>query len=75
MNKTAHLFLNDLSINLPCRNIVITAKRDIQISFVIPQVEINFTTVVQDIDLSCKKVGVIGLSASREGKHSKSSER
>jgi len=45
------LFLNNLPVNLPSRDIVIPAQSDIQIAFIVSQIEINFATVVQNVDL------------------------
>jgi len=47
----AHLFLNYFSIDFPRRNVVIARQRNVQVAFVIPQVQINFPSVIKDIDL------------------------
>lgn len=48
-----HLLLDNLTINLACRDIVIARQRDVQISLIVSEVEIDFSTVVQDVDLAC----------------------
>lgn len=48
-----HLLLNDLTIDLACRDVVIARQSNVQISLIVSEVEIDFSTVVQNVDLAC----------------------
>lgn len=50
-----HLSFNDLSVNFPCRDIVVSRQSDIQISLVVSKIQIHFSSIVQDVNLACAK--------------------
>ena len=45
-SKKTDLFLNDLPIDLPRRDVVIPTERNIKIPLVVAQVEIDFAAVI-----------------------------
>ena len=50
--REAHLFFNDLLINLSCGNIMVARQSYIQIAFVISEIEVDFPTIIEDINLT-----------------------
>lgn len=46
------LFVDYMLINLPCGDIIVLVKADIQESLVIPQIQIHLSPVIQHKDLS-----------------------
>jgi len=55
----------NLSVNLSCGDIVIPARSDIQIAFIVPQIKIDFTTVLQHVSLQNLSISVHSLIAMR----------
>jgi hypothetical protein len=49
---STHLTLNNMTINLARGNIIILPQSNIQIPLIIPQIEIGFSTVVEDVDFA-----------------------
>jgi hypothetical protein len=47
-----NLLLDDIPINLSCRNIVVLRQCDIKVAFVVAQIQICFTTIVQHKDFA-----------------------
>lgn len=47
-----HLFFYDLLINLSCGYIMVPRQSYIHIAFVISEIEIDFPTVIEDINLT-----------------------
>jgi len=47
-----HLTFNHMTINLSRSDIIILAQSDIQIPLIIPQIQIGFPTIVEDVDFT-----------------------
>jgi len=47
-----HLFFYDFFINLSCGNIMVARQSYIQIAFIISEIEVDFPTVIEDINLA-----------------------
>jgi hypothetical protein len=47
--ESTYLSINDMLVDLAGCDVVIASKRDIEISFVVPQIQIAFRSVIQDI--------------------------
>lgn len=56
------LFLNNLSVDLARRDVVIAAQRDIEVSLVVSQVKVDFSAIVEDVDLAYASACVLDLS-------------
>jgi hypothetical protein len=50
--EDTHLLLNDLTIDLASRDIVVARQGNIQVTFIVSQVQIDLSAVVQNIDLT-----------------------
>lgn len=50
--RSTDFFLNDFPVNLSCCDIVLSTQRDIEISLIVSQVQINFTSIIKDEDFT-----------------------
>ena len=48
-----NLFFDDLSVDLSCRNVVVTREGSIQVSLVVSEVQVDLSPIVKDINLTC----------------------
>lgn len=54
MDGDTNLLLDDLSVDLSCRDVVIAREGDIQVSLVVSKVQIDLSAIVKDIHLTCR---------------------
>ena len=47
------LFLDNLSVDLSCRDVVFAREGNVQVSLVVSKVQIDLSAVVKDVDLTC----------------------
>jgi hypothetical protein len=47
-----HLFFNHLLVDLARRDVVITRKSDIEVTFIVSEVEVHFSSVIKNVNLA-----------------------
>lgn len=52
--RVTRLFINNFAIYLSSSYVVVSVERYVQITFVIPKIQVHFSAVIQDIDLAYK---------------------
>lgn len=50
---TTHLFFDDLHVYFTCSDVVVARQRNIQISFIVSKIEIDFAAIVKNVNLAC----------------------
>lgn len=51
-----HLAVNDMLVHLSRGHIVVLSQANVEVTFIVPEIQIRLSSIVQDIDLTCYSV-------------------